>query len=143
MASKKKSFSDIAERMYVIEQMTASEIAAHLGVSERTIRSWNSEYDWDNKRAQYLDTKSMFHKEMYSFARKLMSSIEYDMDNNEKVDPGRMFAFTKMLPLITKIKEYEDDVSKKGTEDTGSKELSPEFMKAINEAFLGIKSDEQ
>jgi Fe-S-cluster formation regulator IscX/YfhJ len=72
-----------------------------------------------------------------------MVSIEYDMDNNEKVDPGRMFAFTKMLPLITKIKEYEDDVSKKGTEDTGSKELSPEFMKAINEAFLGIKSDEQ
>lgn len=142
MASKKKSFSDIAERMYVIEQMTASEIAAHLGVSERTIRSWNSEYDWDNKRAQYLDTKSMFHKEMYSFARKLMSSIEYDMDNNEKVDPSRMFTFTRMLPMIIKIKEYEDVVAQNSNGESKPVEITPEFINKINEEFLGIKCDE-
>jgi hypothetical protein len=38
----------------------------------------------------------MFHEDLFNFARKLMTSIEYDMDNNGvKVDPGRMFAFTK------------------------------------------------
>jgi Fe-S-cluster formation regulator IscX/YfhJ len=141
--AKKEVLLENAQRLYVIEQMTIDEVARKVDVSERTIRRWKTEHNWDLRKEQYIKTKQMVHEELYNFARKLMVSIEYDMDNNEKVDPGRMFAFTKMLPLITKIKEYEDDVSKKGTEDTGSKELSPEFMKAINEAFLGIKSDEQ
>ena len=141
--AKKEVLLENAQRLYVIEQMTIDEVAQKVDVNERTIRRWKTEHNWDLRREQYVKTKQMFHEELYNFARKLMVSIEYDMDNNEKVDPGRMFAFTKMLPLITKIKEYEDDVSKKGTEDTGLKELSPEFMKAINEAFLGIKSDEQ
>ncbi len=141
--TKKEVLLENAQRLYVIEQMTIDEVAQKVDVNERTIRRWKTEHNWDLRKEQYVKTKQMFHEELYNFARKLMVSIEYDMDNNEKVDPGRMFAFTKMLPLITKIKEYEDDVSKKGTEDTGSKELSPEFMKAINEAFLGIKSDEQ
>ena len=141
--AKKEVLLENAQRLYVIEQMTIDEVARKVDVNERTIRRWKTEHNWDLRKEQYIKTKQMFHEELYNFARKLMVSIEYDIDNNEKVDPGRMFAFTKMLPLITKIKEYEDDVSKKGTEDTGSKELSPEFMKAINEAFLGIKSDEQ
>ena len=141
--AKKEVLLENAQRLYVIEQMTIDEVAQKVDVNERTIRRWKTEHNWDLRKEQYVKTKQMFHEELYNFARKLMVSIEYDMDNNEKVDPGRMFAFTKMLPLITKIKEYEDDVSKKGTEDTGSKELSPEFMKAINEEFLGIKSDEQ
>ena len=141
--AKKEVLLENAQRLYVIEQMTIDEVARKVDVNERTIRRWKTEHNWDLRKEQYIKTKQMFHEELYNFARKLMVSIEYDMDNNEKVDPGRMFAFTKMLPLITKIKEYEDDVSKKGTGDTGSKELSPEFMKAINEAFLGIKSDEQ
>ena len=141
--AKKEVLLENAQRLYVIEQMTIDEVAQKVDVNERTIRRWKTEHNWDSRKEQYVKTKQMFHEELYNFARKLMVSIEYDMDNNEKVDPGRMFAFTKMLPLITKIKEYEDDVSKKGAEDTGSKELSPEFMKAINEEFLGIKSNEQ
>ena len=84
----------------------------------------------------------MFHEEMFNFARKLMASIELDMDNNEKIDPGRMFAFTRMLPLITKIKEYEDEVVKKGGDKSQDFEITPDFIKQINEEFLGIKSDE-
>ena len=141
--AKKEVLLENAQRLYVLEQMTIDEVARKMEVNERTIRRWKTEHNWDLKKEQYIKTKQMFHEELYNFARKLMISIEYDMENNEKVDPGRMFAFTKMLPLITKIKEYEDEVSKKGTEDTGSKELSPEFMKTINEEFLGIKSYEQ
>ena len=141
--AKKEVLLENAQRLYVIEQMTIDEVARKMEVNERTIRRWKTEHNWDLKKEQYIKTKQMFHEELYNFARKLMISIEYDMENNEKVDPGRMFAFTKMLPLITKIKEYEDEVSKKGAEDTGSKELSPEFMKTINEEFLGIKSYEQ
>jgi transposase len=122
--TKKEVLLENAQRLYVIEQMTIDEVAQKVDVNERTIRRWKTEHNWDLRKEQYVKTKQMFHEELYNFARKLMVSIEYDMDNNEKVDPGRMFAFTKMLPLNYKIKEYEDDVSKKETEDTGSKELS-------------------
>jgi hypothetical protein len=140
--TKKDSLAEAAERMFVIEQMTINEISQRMNVHEKSIRNWKEEFKWDEKRAQYVKTKSMFHEELFNFSRKLMSSIEHDMDNGIKVDPGRMFAFTKTLPLITKIKEYEDAVAKKGTEENKPSEISPDFIKQINEEFLGIKYDE-
>lgn len=140
--TKKDSFATCAERLYVIEQMTINEIASQLKIHEKSVRNWKTEFEWDKKREQYIDSKQMFHQELFNFARKLMVSIEYDMENNQRVDPGRMFAFTKMLPMIGKIKEYEDEISQKTGEETDSKELTPEFIKKIQEEFLGIKYDD-
>ena len=139
--NKRDVFLENAERLYVVEQMLIEDVAQRVGVSERTIRRWKDEFKWDYKRKQYLNSKQMFHEELFNFARKLMASIELDMDNNEKIDPGRMFAFTKLLPMITKVKSYEDDVSHKDAK-TQNTEITPEFIKEINETFLGIKYDE-
>lgn len=139
--TKKDTLAAIAERMYVIEQMTINELASQLQVHEKSIRNWKEEFGWDKKRAQFLSSKAMFHEELYNFARKLMSSIEYDIANNNKVDPGRMFTFSKILPLITKIKEYEDGVAKQDSDKP--KEITPDFIKEINEQFLGIKYDKE
>ena len=84
----------------------------------------------------------MYQADIEWFARKLMSSIEYDMDNNEKVDPSRMFTFTRMLPMIIKIKEYEDVVAQNSNGESKPVEITPEFINKINEEFLGIKCDE-
>ena len=139
--NKRDVFLENAERLYVVEQMLIEDVAQRVGVNERTIRRWKDEFKWDYKRKQYLNSKQMFHEELFNFARKLMASIELDMDNNEKIDPGRMFAFTKLLPMINKVKSYEDNVSQK-EESTQNKEITPEFIKEINETFLGIKYDE-
>jgi len=139
--NKRDVFLENAERLYVVEQMLIEDVAQRVGVNERTIRRWKDEFKWDYKREQYLNSKQMFHEELYNFARKLMTSIELDLDNNEKIDPGRMFAFTKLLPMINKVKSYEDNVSQK-EESTQNKEITPEFIKEINETFLGIKYDE-
>ena len=71
-----------------------------------------------------------------------MQSIEYDMENAEKIDPSRMFALTKMIPLVLKLKSYEDVVTKEQFDDS-SKEITPDFIKEINEQFLGIKYDKE
>ena len=139
--NKRDVFLENAERLYVVEQMLIEDVAQRVGVNEITIRRWKDEFKWDYKRKQYLNSKQMFHEELFNFARKLMASIELDMDNNEKIDPGRMFAFTKLLPMINKVKSYEDNVSQK-EESTQNKEITPEFIKEINETFLGIKYDE-
>lgn len=131
-----------AERLYVVDQMTIDEVAQRVGVHEKTVRRWKREHKWDLKKEQYLSTKIMFHEELYNFARKLMSSIEYDMDNKDKVDPGRMFAFTKLLPLISKIKEYEDKLKDKSS-DEQTKGITPDFVKLIETEILGMKPDEE
>ncbi len=139
--SKKDVLLETAQRMFVVEQMTIEEIAVKLEVNEKTIRRWKQRYDWDYKKNNYINSKTMFHEELYNFARKLMTSIESDIDSNERVDPGRMFAFTKMLPLITKIKEYEESVSKK-QKDSENKGITPDFIKLIETEILGMKPSE-
>ncbi|MBR6126761.1 DUF1804 family protein [bacterium] len=131
-----------AERLYVVDQLTLEEVASKIGVNERTIRRWKNEHKWDLRKEQYVNTKSMFHEELYNFARKLMVSIEYDIENKEKVDPGRMFAFTRLLPMINKIKEYEDEIGNKPDKQE-HQGITPDFVKLIETEILGMKPSEE
>ena len=127
-----------AERFYVIERMTEKEVAQQVGVHERTIRRWKKEHNWDVKKDQYFQTASFFHKEMYNFARKLMISIEYDLDNGNEINSSRMYTFAKILPLITKIKDYEDNIKN----DSNAKipeGITPDFVELIETEILGMK----
>ena len=127
-----------AERFYVIERMTEKEVAQQVGVHERTIRRWKKEHNWDVKKDQYFQTASLFHKEMYNFARKLMISIEYDLDNGNEINSSRMYTFAKILPLITKIKDYEDNIKN----DSNAKipeGITPDFVELIETEILGMK----
>ncbi len=127
-----------AERFYVIERMTEKEVAQQVGVHERTIRRWKKEHNWDVKKDQYFQTASLFHKEMYNFARKLMLSIEYDLDNGNEINSSRMYTFTKILPLITKIKDYEEHIKN----DSNAKipeGITPDFVELIETEILGMK----
>jgi len=136
MAKKKMYFAE-AERLYVVEQCTIAEIASRLSVSEKTVRNWKDEGDWETKRKQYLQSRQTFHEELYQFARKLMQSIRDDLESGEKVDTGRLYAFTRILPMIMKVKDYEDirAQQEKGQEPSGGAE---DIIKIVNEV-LGLE----
>lgn len=138
--SKKHLYYSEAERMYVVNQMTIEEVASRSNSNERTIRRWKEEGDWDTKRSQYLLSKQMFHEELYEFARKLMKDIRDDLDNGEKVDTGRMYAFTRMLPMILKVKEYEDISAKKENAEE-KKGLTQDIVAIIEQEVLGLKRE--
>ena len=127
-----------AERFYVIERMTEKEVAQQVGVHERTIRRWKKEHNWDVKKDQYFQTASLFHKEMYNFARKLMISIEYDLDNGNEINSSRMYTFAKILPLITKIKDYEDN-TKNDSNAKIPEGITADFVVLIETEVLGMK----
>ncbi|MEI8390075.1 MAG: phage terminase small subunit-related protein [bacterium] len=138
--SKKHLFYNEAERFFVYEQMGIEEIASRLNLGSRTIRNWKDENGWDDKKKQYVASKLAFHEELYEFAKKLMRSIDQDLENGNKVDSGRMFAFTRMLPLITKVKEYEDVTTRKNQKQE-SKGLTEDIIRLIEEEVLGIKNE--
>jgi hypothetical protein len=138
--SKKPLYYNEAERLYVYEQMTIDEVASRLNLGSRTVRNWKDENNWDDKKKKYIKSKQAFHEELYEFARKLMQTIKEDLDNGEKVDPGRMYAFTRMLPLITKIKEYED-ISSQKEQKQDNKGLTEDIVKLIEEEVLGMRQN--
>lgn len=138
----KKYLLNEAERLFVYELMTVEEVSRRLNLNRKTLIKWKEEGDWDNKRRIYLKSKQSFHEELYEFARKLMKDITCDMDNGEKVDPGRMYAFCKIIPMFTKVKSYEDVISQKDKKDT-PKGLTPELVAQIEEEVLGITHNDE
>jgi hypothetical protein len=134
-------FAD-AETLYVIEQRTVEEISEKLKVNEKTVRNWKAEGNWDSKRIQYIKSKQMFHEDLYNFARKLMATIEDSFEKGERVDPGRLYAFMRMVPMITKIRDYEAVIAKSKSKKENQKGLSKETVKQIESEILGIYPDE-
>jgi len=128
MAKKALYFTE-AERLYVIEQCTLSEIASRLRIAERTVRNWKEEGDWERKRLQYLQSRQSFHEELYEFTRQLMKSIKDDMDAGKEVSTGKMYTFARLLPLISKVKEYEDQTSEGKQDEVDLKTIINEAIK--------------
>ncbi len=141
MNSKKHLFNE-AERLFVYEYLTAEDIASRLNLNRKTVNNWKEEGEWDYKRRAFLKSKQSFHEELYEFARKLMSGISQDMAAGEKIDPGRMFAFCRIIPMFTKVKDYEDGVFKKEVKEV-PKGLTPELVARIEEEVLGITHDDR
>ena len=107
---KKQILAQDAFKLYAEKFMSLEDIAKQLHLNERTLRRWKKADDWETKRNEYLRTKTTLHSDLYDFTRSLINSIEKDMENNDKVEPARYYAVTKMLKLIGPVKSYEDEV---------------------------------
>ena len=136
--NKKQYLANEAERLFMYEYCTVNEIATKLHINRKTVLAWKEQEDWDKKRRDYLKSKQAFHEEMYEFARKLLKSIKDDFESGQKVDTGRLYAFNKIIPMFTKVKDYEDIVSIKD-KPKKQKGLTPEIVAEIEEQILGIK----
>lgn len=128
-----------AERLFVIEQMGFEEIITRLPISNKTLQRWKAQGQWQEKREQFRKSRQAFHDELYEFSRCLMKTIKDDMQNGEKIDQGRFYTLAKLIPQITKVKEYEDVVTKKETKQ--EKGLTKEIIEMIEEEVLGIRRD--
>jgi hypothetical protein len=132
--AKKHLYFNEAERLYVVEQCTIAEIASRLGLGEKTIRMWKEEGDWERKRMQFLKEKQSLSEELFVFARKLARSIMDDWDKGEKVDTGRLYALTRLLPLIMKTKEFELTAEAKKEEINIEETIKKALAEALGES---------
>ena len=130
-----------AENLFVYKLKTVETIANELNLSRKTVMNWKEKGDWDNKRKLYIKSKIAFHEELFEFARKIMKDITEDMEKGNKIDAGRMYAFCKLVPMFTKVKDYEDIVAKKEEKAT-PRGLTPELIAQIEEEVLGITHEE-
>jgi hypothetical protein len=135
MAKKAQYYAE-AERLYVNEHCSITEIASRLKLAYKTVQTWCDVGAWQDKRRDYIAARQSFHEELYCFARELIHGIREDMKAGVRVDPGRLYAATKLIPTIAKAKDYEEAAKK----DAGSAPATnDDIVSAIQEA-LGIPS---
>lgn len=135
--AKKDIYFDTAEHLYVIDQHTLNEIASRLSVSERTLVNWKAQGEWDEKRKQYLASRQSFHEELYLLARDIAASVRADIREGKKVDAGRLYTLTRLIPNLLKAKDYEDAAVHDKEKSGGG--LDEEVIKVIEEEILGIR----
>ena len=141
---KKHILAETAAKLYTENFMTLESIAKQLNVNERTLRRWKSADNWENKRIEYLKSKTTFHEDLYNFGRTLLETIKADISNGERVEPSRLHAVTKIMTLLKNVKTYEDKVlnDKYSHEKPNNREISPETIREIEEKILGITYEE-
>lgn len=137
---KKQILAETAANLYIEKFMTLETIAKQLNVSERTLRRWKAEGNWDEKRSEYLKSNTTFQEDLYSFGKKLLDSIMSDMSNGKKVEPSRLYTVTKIMNMLKNVKTYEDKVTAENyeTEKPKSSGLSADIVREIEEKILGI-----
>lgn len=141
---KKQMLAEAAANLYIEKFMTLETIAKQLNVSERTLRRWKAEGNWDEKRFNFIQSKTTLHEDLYSFGKSLLDSIMTDMKNGEKVDSSRLYTVTKIMNMLKNVKTYEDKVTAESceTEKPKSTGLSADIVREIEEKILGITYDE-
>lgn len=112
--SKKEFKCADAMRMYVNENRTCVEIAEACGISEKTVRLWKAEGQWDLQRENNARSRRLFHEELYEFGRAVMDSIRKDMVAGKPVSDARFNTVCRICPQLLNVKEYEDLVRKSG-----------------------------
>lgn len=137
--SKKEILFELAEKLYISEQMSINKIALKLNLDRKTIMNWRDEGNWQEKRFQLLQAERLFHQDLYVFSRKLMHVIQEQIENGEEPTPSKMLMFTRILSLLNKTREYEELISKKESKNQ-NKGLTEEVINQIQEDILGIKS---
>lgn len=136
--------AETAANLYIEKFMTLETIAKQLNVSKKTLQRWKTEGNWEEKRFNYIQSKTTFHEDLYSFGKSLLDSVMTDMKNGEKVDSSRLYTVTKIMNMLKNVKTYEDKVKNKSyeTEKPKSVGLSADIVREIEEKILGITYDE-
>ena len=128
-----------AKILFIKGHMTQEELARKLNISERTIRRWKQAGGWKQLRDEFRQNNISFHQELYLFAQKLILSIRKDIEKGIKIDTGRLFAISKLLPLIKLVKEYEDLVAKVKTSNAvKNANILSKTIKQIQGEILGL-----
>jgi len=146
---KKHAFAAIAERMYVAQEYSFEAIATELKLSDKTVRTWAQDGNWQGKKAALLKQKTALHEDLYAFTRKLVKLISTDMDrlsesagSNPETDSrleSRINSLSRLLAKLPTARGYEETVeAAKKAEEVGKQGASSdEIEKRVNE-LLGL-----
>jgi transcriptional regulator with XRE-family HTH domain len=104
--TRKKDLLNWAELLFISEGLTQKEIAARVGVTEKTIGKWKEEGKWEERKAATVITKPEQLKRIYQQINELTDVIK----NREE---GKRFPSSAEADILNKLsaaaKNLEND----------------------------------
>lgn len=96
----KRRYRDMAQmeeaaRLYIQEGYTLAQVAAELGVPERTVQEWSRKYDWVRRRKRFLLQNEELAVLINRIALKLARAVL-----EEGFDPQGIYAMAKALSVL-------------------------------------------
>lgn len=88
----KKDLIPQAEALFVQDLFRVADIATRLGISERTVRTWKEQGDWDRKRAERLAVDQSLAERQRSLAMRILDRVNEMLDEGE-TPPRHLLAF--------------------------------------------------
>lgn len=135
--TKKYVLLEEAQRLYCVDRKPIKEIAKCLHLSEKTLRSWKKEHDWDGRRKNHLAVKRSFHEELYEFGRVLLNIVRKDLEEGKPVDANRLYTLKSIIPNLTRVKDYEE-AAVAGRKPEDGKAMTPDdIIKIVQQALEG------
>ncbi len=128
---KKVLLNDQAQRMYVEDLMTFEAIAAQIDVSERTVRNWAKEGNWDGKRKKFMNFQENLQDDAREIAGLLAQKIKEQLGEGKEPANHLLFSFTRIASSLLKIREYEKTVAA----EAGNEEDAAKAKKSAAEIF--------
>ena len=124
---------ELAEKLYIYENRTCVEIAKKTNKNRRTIETWKKKYNWEEKRAELLNSRRALPQKLMEHYNIVMDSIGKDLREGKEIAASRYRLAAMLFEQIPKAEEVEKAASAK----TEKKEIT---INEIAQAFLAILS---
>ncbi len=126
-----------AEKMYIYDKTPLEEVGFKLNISRRTLFYWKKKYEWYRKRFEIQQNQEIFSEELLDFARKLITKISADIDNERHTPQSEIYSLMNILKNIPQVKQYKISKQKVNTLKP-TKQLTPETIEQIKRNIIGI-----
>lgn len=132
--SKKDLHFATAEEMFVAKLMNVGDIADRLGLSEKTVRNWKAEGDWDRKRREAMYDGASIEESQRKIAVRISDLINRLLDEGE-IPPRHLFAYLLGVGSgMQKARAYEESIApaeKPAASDTPTVEAARKAMETL------------
>mgnify|MGYP001809650131 FL=1 len=132
----KLKLANKAYELYSIENLSAEEIAAKLGISRRTVFNWMKRYNWVKKRINIEEIKNNFGKDTEELALKMMRKISSDIDAGRKLSQEELYSVMNILEHLPALKKSMKLPTLINPDKP--KTLTPDMVAKIQRDILGM-----
>ncbi len=137
--TKKPEYEPIAAQYFVEMQMTVSQIAKRLDVSEKTIHNWKKAGGWEEKRKRYLKSQYSTNQTLYELLGAISKNALDEFRMNGTIpDQKTCYFIMAMTDKIAKLKQYEKQEAAERIEELTSQtgEQQPETQKTDTQEMV-------
>lgn len=144
--AKKAQYEAIAKQYYVEMQMSIATIAKRLNITEKTLRDWKNEGEWEKERINFLNAQYKCYGSLYQLVYTLSNHALEEYKTTGSLPEAKNLSFiAKMADKLPKMKQFEntllDDAIKQVTEveqrEEKEENLDVKIAKKINSVLIG------